>query len=373
MTKELPEETPQETSQDNASTFAAAEKRSNEIWADLKINPGRYRMLTGDRPTGSLHIGHYFGTLKNRVMLQNTGIETFVVIADYQVLTDRDSAEAISANVQEIILDYLAAGLDPFGKKTTIFTHSHVPELNQLLLPFLTLVSVAELERNPTVKEEARAANISNMNASMLTYPVHQAADILFCKGNIVPVGRDQLPHLEISRKIARRFNERFSPKKRLFPEPAALLAEVPHILGLDGDNKMSKSRGNAVFLKWTADETAKAVKKAKTDSERQITYDPERRPEVANMLRLLGLCSGETPESWASRIGDGGGGRLKQELADALNAYFASLRVRRLQLAADKDLVARVLTMGNERARLEASKTLNEVRAAMNMDYGLL
>src|SRR5690606_24963638 len=133
---------------DNLSTFAAAERRSNEIWADLKINPGKYRMLTGDRPTGSLHIGHYFGTLRNRVLLQNAGIETFIVIADYQVLTDRDSAAQITENVREIILDYLAVGLDPFGAKTTIFAHSHIPELNQLLLPFLTLVTVPELERN---------------------------------------------------------------------------------------------------------------------------------------------------------------------------------------------------------------------------------
>lgn len=357
---------------DNSSTFAAAEKRSDEICADLKINPGKYRMLTGDRPTGSLHIGHFFGTLKNRVMLQNAGIETFIVIADYQVLTDRDSAAAIGENVREIILDYLAVGLDPFNKKTTIFAHSHVPELNQLLLPFLTLVSVAELERNPTVKEEVKAANISSMNASMLTYPVHQAADILFCKGNIVPVGKDQLPHLEISRKIARRFNERFAPNKRLFPEPSALLAEVPHILGLDGDNKMSKSRNNAVFLKWTADETAKAVKRAKTDSERTITFDPTSRPEVANMLKLLSLCSDETPQAWADKIGDGGGGRLKQELADALNAYFAPIRAKRLELEADRDIVAKVLKTGNERARVEAAQTLTQVRQAMNMDYGL-
>lgn len=360
------------STQEQLSTFAAAERRSDEIWQDLKVNPGRYRMLTGDRPTGSLHIGHYFGTLKNRVHLQNTGIETFVVIADYQVLTDRDSASQISDNVREIILDYLAAGLDPFNKQTVIFAHSHIPELNQLLLPFLTLVSVAELERNPTVKEEVKAANISSMNASMLTYPVHQAADILFCKGNIVPVGKDQLPHLEISRKIARRFNERFSPKKRVFPEPSALLAEVPHILGLDGDNKMSKSRGNAVFLKWTADETAKAVKRAKTDSERRITYDPDNRPEVANLLRIISLCTGTSPEAWAETIGDGGGGRLKQELTDAINAYFEPMRARRASFEADKDLVAKVLGKGNQRAREVAQETLKEVRRAMNMDYGL-
>jgi len=247
-----------------------------------------------------------------------------------------------------------------------------VPELNQLLLPFLTLVSVAELERNPTVKEEVKAANISSMNASMLTYPVHQAADILFCKGNIVPVGRDQLPHLEISRKIARRFNERFSPNGRLFPEPSALLAEVPHILGLDGDSKMSKSRNNAVFLKWSSDETAKAIKRAKTDSERLITFDPVKRPEVGNMLKLLSLCSGESPQSWADRIRDGGGGRLKQELADALNAYFSPIRAKRQEMEADRHIVAKVLKTGNERARSVAGQTLAEVRRAMNMDYGL-
>lgn len=353
------------------TTFEASERRSKEIWADLKVHPGKYRMLTGDRPTGSLHIGHYFGTLKNRVHLQDQGIETFVVIADYQVLTDRDSAAHIADNVNEIVLDYLSIGLDPFNKRTTIFAHSHVPELNQLLLPFMTLVTVPELERNPTVKEEVKAANISTMNASMLIYPVHQAADILFCKGNIVPVGKDQLPHLEISRKIARRFNERFCPKKALFPEPAALLADVPHILGLDGDNKMSKSRGNAVFLKWTADETAKAVKRAKTDSERHITYNPDQRPEVANLLRIISLCTGEAPEVWAERIGDGGGGRLKQELTDALNSYFAPIRARRLELATEKGLAAKVLKAGNERAREEAVKTLVEVRRAMNMDYG--
>ena len=238
------------------------------------------RVLTGDRPTGALHIGHYFGTLANRVRLQNEGFETFVVIADYQVLTDRDSAGQIASNVREIILDYLAAGLDPFGENTVIFNHSAIPELNQLLLPFLTLVSVPELERNPTVKEEIKAAGLNIINGAMLIYPVHQAADILFCKGNLVPVGKDQLPHLELSRKIARRFNEKY---KNIFPEPEALLTETPTVLGLDGSQKMSKSRNNAIFLSATQDETVKLIKSAKTDTQRQITYEPETQPEVAN------------------------------------------------------------------------------------------
>lgn len=331
-------------------------------------NPKKYRVLTGDRPTGRLHIGHYFGTLANRVRLQNMGLETFIIIADYQVLTDRDSVGQIGSNVHEILLDYLAAGLDPFNSKTVIFTHSAIPELNQLLLPFLTLVSVPELERNPTVKDEIKAAGINIMNASMLTYPVHQAADILFCKGNLVPVGKDQLPHLELSRKIARRFNERF---KNIFPEPDALLSEAPTILGLDGNQKMSKSRNNAIFLSATEDETAKLIKSAKTDAERLITYDPDVRPEVANLLRLISLCTGQTPLQIADQIGDQGSGKLKALLTESLNAYLAPMRKRRLELEQDTGLVQRVLSVGNERARELAIKTLNEVREAMGMVYG--
>jgi tryptophanyl-tRNA synthetase len=353
-------------------TFKATKERSDAIWKDLDSHPERYRMLTGDRPTGPLHIGHYFGTLKNRVHLQDIGLETFIVIADYQVLTDRELADGIHENTREVILDYLASGLDPFGKKTTIFCHSHVPELNQLLLPFLTLVSVSELERNPTVKEEAQAANLKVMNACMLTYPVHQAADILFCKGNLVPVGKDQLPHLEISRKIARRFNQRFSPDEPIFPMPSALLSEASHILGLDGDQKMSKSRGNAIFLRMTAKETEKLIKKAKTDADRNITYDPTGRPEVSNLLSILALTTDRSAEEWAAEIGDGGAGTLKRELALAVNEYFAPMRRRREELAKDPELVSKVLTLGNERARAEARTTLDEVRSAMNMDYGL-
>tara|TARA_B100001094_G_scaffold147842_1_gene143223 strand:+ start:179 stop:1252 length:1074 start_codon:yes stop_codon:yes gene_type:complete len=351
-------------------TFEASLNRSNKIWEDLEVNPGKYRVLTGDRPTGSLHLGHYFGTLKNRVDLQNRGLETFIIIADYQVLTDRESAAAVADNVREVILDYLAAGLDPFDKQTVIFCHSHIPELNQLLLPFLTLVTVPELERNPTIKEEIASANLKVVNGCMLTYPVHQAADILFCKGNIVPVGRDQLPHLEISRKIARRFNERFSPKNPVFPEPAALLSETPHILGLDGKAKMSKSLGNSIVLKWTEKETEKAIKKATTDSERLITYEPERRPEIANLLKILSLCSDKSSEAWANEIGNGGSGTLKAALIETVNNYLRPIRERRAAYEKDPDIVDKVLRAGNEKARREAEKTLDEVRSAMNMKY---
>ena len=170
----------EEKEEGKAGTFEQSLRRSQALEQDLPRHPERYRMLTGDRPTGALHVGHYFGSLMNRVALQNQGIETFVVIADYQVLTDRESVTAIADNVRELVLDYLAAGLDPDGHRTHIFCHSHVPALNQLLVPFLTLVGMGELERNPTVKEEIAAAGLSTVNAAMYTYPVHQAADILF-------------------------------------------------------------------------------------------------------------------------------------------------------------------------------------------------
>lgn len=350
----------------STDTFAATLERSHAIEDELTVNPTKFRVLTGDRPTGALHIGHLFGSLANRVRLQKLGVPMLIVIADYQVLTDRDSFSEISKNIKELTLDYLAVGLDP--EKTIIFPHSHVPELNQLLLPFLTLVTMAELDRNPTIKEEIQAAGLKQINAGMYTYPVHQAADILFCKANLVPVGKDQIPHLEMSRLVARRFNKRFSPKNPVFPEPHPLLSEAPMILGLDGGQKMSKSRNNAVMLSATADETAALVKKAKTDSERVITYDPTNRPEVANLLLLAALCRGESPQAIADEIGEGGSGRLKSVVTEALNDHLAELRARRIELAKDSDVVKTVLSRGIAQAQEIAQNTLDEVRSVMNM-----
>lgn len=354
-------------------TFEEAVRRSQALRADFIRNPRRYRVLTGDRPTGPLHIGHYFGSLKNRVELQALDIETFIVIADYQVLTDRDSVEAVPENVRELVLDYLAAGLDPETKRTHIFCHSHVPALNQLLVPFLTLVGMGELDRNPTVKEEIDAAGLKTVNAAMYTYPVHQAADILFCKGNVVPVGRDQLPHLELTRKIARRFNQRFCvDRPAVFPEPEALLSNAPKILGLDGSQKMSKSRSNAVMLRASADETAALIKKAKSDTDRHITYDPDRRPEVSNLLLLVSLCAQEEPERIAQRIGDAGSGALKKVVTEALNDTLAPIRARRSDLARHPDVVRDTLVRGIAEANRVADATLRETRDAMNMGYGI-
>ena len=345
--------------------------RSAEIEREIASNPGAFRMLTGDRPTGDLHIGHYFGSLANRVRVQDAGVETWVLIADYQVITDRDGTGPIRERAFSMLADYLAIGIDP--AKTVIFAHSAVPALNQLMLPFLALVSDSELRRNPTVKAEYEAAGDRPLSGLLLTYPVHQAADILFCKANLVPVGKDQLPHLEQTRVVARRFDERFGraePSRPVFPLAEALLSQSASvILGLDGQ-KMSKSRGNSIDLGMDADTTAKLIKKAVTDSDRHIAYDPARRPEVSNLVLIAALCQGRDPVDLADELGDAGGGGLKKCVTEAVNEHFAPIRARRAELVADRDHLTSVIRDGNARANEVAEATLAEVRAAMGMVY---
>ncbi|HEX6524695.1 MAG TPA: tryptophan--tRNA ligase [Streptosporangiaceae bacterium] len=321
------------------------------------------RILTGDRPTGPLHLGHYFGTLRNRVRLQEQGADLLVLIADYQVLTDRDTADHLREYVYGQVLDYLAIGIDP--ARATIFAHSAVPALNQLLLPFLSLVSVPELNRNPTVKDEIAHSRQSSVSGLMFSYPAHQAADILSCKANLVPVGQDQLPHVEITRLIARRFNQRYGP---VFPVPEAMLSEAPLLLGTDG-GKMSKSRGNAIALSDTADQTARQIRGAKTDADPEISYDPQRRPEVSNLVLLAALCLDRDPHQVAAGI-RGGARALKDTVTAAVNEAFAPIRARRAEYAADLGFVRAVLRQGSERANDLATDTLTEVRSAMGMSY---
>jgi len=325
------------------------------------------RVLTGDRPTGQLHLGHLFGTLLNRVRLQQQGVDLMVLIADYQTITDRDSPASLPEDVEELVADYLAVGIDP--ARATIFAHSRVPELNQLMLPFLSLVTLPELLRNPTVKEEASASGMTALNALMLTYPVHQAADILFCQATIVPVGADQLPHVEQTRTIARRFNRRYAPECPLFPEPEALLSDAPVLLGTDG-RKMSKSRNNAIALAATSDETARLLRRAKTDSDPHITYDPENRPEVANLVLLTALCEELDPRQLADQIGSRGAAELKRRATEAVNERLRSLRDRRCDLMSDRGYLRTILREGSEAARSIAQRTLSQVAAVMHTNY---
>ncbi len=356
-------------STDDAS-LARTAARSAQIEAQIERDASGFRVLTGDRPTGHLHLGHYFGTLANRVELQRKGVDTFLVVADYQVITDRDGLGPIRERVLSLVADYLAVGLDP--ERTTIFSHSSVPALNQLMLPFLSLVTDSELRRNPTVKAELEATGGRPMSGLLLTYPVHQAADILFCKANLVPVGKDQLPHLEQARVVARRFDERYGrvdPAAPIFPAPEALLSQATNLLGTDG-HKMSKSRGNTIEIGADADTTARLLKKAVTDTERRITYDPVGRPEVSNLVLLAALAGGRDPHLVAEEIGDGGGGTLKAVVTEAVNEHFAPIRARRAEVAADPAYLRQVLAAGNARATDVAETTLDEVRAAMQMQY---
>ncbi|MFC2346346.1 MAG: tryptophan--tRNA ligase [Scardovia wiggsiae] len=349
-----------------SASYEEAKRRSDKTLQKLHEDPGKFTMLTGDRPTGRLHLGHYFGTVLERVKMQDLGVHTNIIIADYQVITDRDTTEHIEDNVLNIIMDYLAAGIDP--EKTMIFTHSSVPAENELMLPFLSLVTEAELHRNPTVKSEMEASGHA-LTGLLLTYPVHQACDILFCKGNIVPVGKDQLPHIELTRTIARRFNERYAKGDPVFPEPEAVLSDISEIPGLDG-RKMSKSYGNAISLGATAEETAKLIKKSPTDSERRITFDPAGRPQVSALLTTAGLVTGKDPRTIAEEIGDSGAGALKNYLTESVNSFLAPHRERRAELAQDMDYVRDVLRDGNKRANAIAEETLQQVREAMGMVY---
>lgn len=346
-----------------SDTFLASKKISDEIKADLAVHPEKYTMLTGDRPTGRLHMGHYFGTIRERVALQNAGVTTRIIIADYQVITDRDTTANIADNVHNMVIDYLACGIDP--EKTIIFTHSAVPALNQLMLPFLSLVTESELMRNPTVKAEQEASGHA-LTGLLLSYPVHQACDILFCKGNVVPVGKDQLPHIEQTRQIARRFNERYA---HVFPEPEGVLNSAPEIPGLDG-RKMSKSYGNAIALSATEEETAKLIKKSQTDSERMITFDKENRPGVSALLTTAALTTGRTEQDIAAEIGNDGAGALKRYVTESVNAYLAPIRERRRELEGQPEMVREILHEGNRRANEIANTTLDEVREAMGMVY---
>ncbi|WP_307817673.1 tryptophan--tRNA ligase [Nocardia acididurans] len=345
------------------NSFTATLARNDQLAAEVAAHPELFRILTGERPTGALHLGHYFGTIAERVRLHRHGVDTFVILADYQVITDRDGIGQVRDHVHNAVLDYVAAGIDP--EQATIFTHSAVPALNQLMLPFLSLVTEAELHRNPTVKAEAAASGRA-LSGLLLTYPVHQAADILSAGANLVPVGKDNLPHIELARVIARRFNDRYG---EVFPEPRALLTTAPEVPGLDG-RKMSKSYGNAIGLSMTADETAALIRRAPTDSQRHITFDPQQRPGVSALLTTAALTTGRDEHDIAAEIGDGGASALKRFTTDAVNERFAEHRRIRGELALDADFASRVLREGNRRVNEIAEHTLEQVRYAMGTVY---
>jgi tryptophanyl-tRNA synthetase len=329
-------------------------------------------ILTGDRPTGPLHLGHYVGSLKSRVDLQHE-YATYVLIADLQALTDHaEHPEQVRRNVREVALDYLAIGIDP--AVATIVVQSGVPELPELTVHYLNLVSVARLRRNPTVKEEMRQKRFgADVPAGFLVYPVSQAADITAFKASVVPVGDDQLPMIEQTVEIVRRFNRLFGP---VLVEPTALVPKHARLPGIDGRSKMGKSVGNAIFLSDPTDVVARKVMSMYTDP-RHVRADLPGTVEGNPVFSYLDAFDPDPAgvEELKRRYRAGGLGdvALKRHLIDALEHFLAPIRSRRQELARDPGAVARILREGTERGRVPVRRTLAEVRGALRLDEGVV
>lgn len=331
-------------------------------------------ILTGDRPTGKLHIGHYIGSLKNRVEMQNTGkYDTFIMIADQQALTDnaRDP-EKIKNSLIEVALDYLAVGIDP--TKSTIFVQSQIPALAELNLYYLNLVTVSRLERNPTVKTEIAQKNFErSIPAGFFTYPVSQAADITAFKANLVPVGDDQEPMLEQTREIVRSFNSIYGKEVLVEPQGVFPPKGSGRLPGLDGNAKMSKSLGNAIYLADDADTLRKKVMSMYTDPNHIHIEDPGQ-IEGNMVFTYLDIFDpdkqkvAELKEHYqAGGLGDV---KIKRYLNEVLEAQLGPIRQRREEFAKDTPSVYAMLKEGSQKANAVAEQTLAEVRAAIGVNY---
>jgi tryptophanyl-tRNA synthetase len=329
----------------------------------------RKRILTGDRPTGKLHIGHYIGTLQNRARLQDE-YDLFLLVADYHTLTthpEKEDVEATRPNALDVVLDNYAAGVEP--DKVTHYMQSDVPETAELTLIFSMLTTVPRLQRVPTLKEVMHNLHIEEPSAGLLNYPVLQAADILIVKGDLVPVGKDQASHVEVTREIARRFNNRFG---EVFPEPDALIPEdTPTLVGIDGQAKMSKSLGNAIMLSDDAETVRKKVMQMYTDPNRIHATDPG--TVEGNPLFIYHDLFNPDKEQVAEfkdryRKGTIGDVECKRVLAEKLNEFLDPIRTRRAYLEARPDDLIDILRMGAKRARPIAQETVAQAREAMGL-----
>ena len=327
------------------------------------------RILTGDRPTSPLHLGHYVGSLQNRVRLQDE-YETYILIADIQALTDNfERPEMLEANVFEVTLDYLAVGLDPH--KVKIVVQSMVPELTELTIYFMNLVTVATLERNPTLKEEIKQRNFTKgIPVGFWSYPISQAADITIFKADLVPVGEDQLPMIEQTREIVRRFNRLY---KKILIEPRAMLGKVARLPGTDGGAKMSKSLGNCIYLGDSPEQVRKRVMSMFTDPTRIHPTDPghvEGNP-VFTYHDVFNPDKAEVEDlKERYRKGTIGDVEVKERLFKVLTAFLEPIRARRAEFAAKPRLVREIIIEGTRQGRAQAQQTMDEVRSAMKIKY---
>ncbi|GAB6139059.1 tryptophan--tRNA ligase [Halanaerobaculum tunisiense] len=321
-------------------------------------------ILSGSRPTGKLHLGHLIGVLDNWKKLQED-YNCIFEVADWHALTTKyDETENIKQHTREMVADWIGAGIDP--EKSTLFIQSDVPEIAELHLLLSMIVSVGRLERNPTYKEQIQELGESDsIPFGLLEYPVLQAADILFAKADAVPVGEDQLPHVEITRDIARRFNYLY---EEVFPEPESKLAQVPRLPGLDG-RKMSKSYGNAIYLSDTAEEIGDKVNDMVTDPDRVRLSDPGN-PDVCSVYSFQEIFNEEEAEEIATecKSADLGCVACKKRLAEVLTDRLAGIREKREELLANPEEIDQILAEGTEKVRKKAQETIKEVRVAMNL-----
>ena len=331
------------------------------------------RIVTGDRPTGRLHIGHYFGSLQNRVKMQDE-YESYILVADVQALTDNfANPEKVRKNVREVVMDYLSVGIDP--EKTTIYIQSMIPEVAELTVFYSNLVTIARLERNPTVKTEiAQKKDIfgESVTYGFLGYPVSQAADITAVEGVLVPVGEDQLPLIEQTREIVRKFNSIYG---EVLVEPEAVLSNAKRIKGLDGNEKMGKSLGNAIYLSDTPEEITRKVMSAVTDPKR-IKKDDLGNPDVCMVYYYHKLFSSKKEQEQICKEckeGKRGCVACKKQLANNIINYLAPVREKRAYYEARPELIDDILAEGTKKARETAKETMKKVKKAMKLDYNIL
>ncbi len=330
------------------------------------------RILTGDRPTGRLHIGHYFGSLKTRVEMQNSGkYDPYILIADVQALTDNfNNPDKVRKNVREVMLDYLSVGLEP--EKTTIYIQSMIPEVAELTVFYSNLVTISRLQRNPTVKTEiAQKKELfgESVTYGFLGYPVSQAADITAFEGALVPVGEDQLPLIEQCKEIVRKFNSIYG---ETLVEPEAVLSNAKRIKGLDGNEKMGKSLGNAIYLSDTPEEISKKVMSAVTDPNR-IKKDSKGNPDICMVSYYHKLFSPkEECENVCEecRAGKRGCVACKKQLANNIIKTLEPIREKREYYEKRPELVDKFLIEGTQKARETAKETMKKVKRAMKLDY---
>lgn len=336
----------------------------------MQTNTNLKRILTGDRPTGKLHLGHFVGSLQNRVKLQDE-YDTFIMVADVQALTDNyDNPQKISENILETAMDNLAVGLDP--KKATFFIQSQIPQIAELTVFFMNLVSHNQVLRNPTVKTEiAQKGFNESVPFGFVAYPVSQAADILFLRANLVPVGDDQAPMLELADEIGQRFNKIY--KSTIFPKVEGYYSKAGRLVGTDGNAKMSKSLGNTIYLSDSEEEVISKVKKMYTDPNRIRPTDPGRvEGNPVFIYHDLFNKNLEEVQDLKDRYTQGkvGDVEVKQKLADAINLFLAPIRERRKMYENDTNLVIDILREGSKRATEEAKLTMELVKEAMGINY---